>query len=144
MIVLDANILLYAYDAGAKQYASARSYLEEVLSSPDPIGIPLQSILAFLRLSTKTGVLTAPYSMEEALTFVEAWLAQPQVRVLTPGERHWLILKHMLVAGQVRGPLVTDAEIAALTVEYGGELQTNDRDFARFPGLRWKNPLAKH
>ena len=144
MIILDANILLYAYDAGAKQYSSARAYLEEVLSAPDPIGIPLQNILAFLRLSTKTGVLTAPYTMEEALAFVEAWLAQPQVRVLTPGERHWPILKHMLVAGQVRGALVTDAEIAALTVEYGGELQTNDRDFARFPGLRWKNPLTKH
>jgi toxin-antitoxin system PIN domain toxin len=144
MIVLDANILLYAYDAGAKQYSSARAYLEEVLSAPDPVGIPLQNILAFLRLSTKTGVLTAPYSMEEALAFVEAWLAQPQVRVLSPGERHWPILKHMLTAGQARGPLVTDAEIAALTVEYGGELQTNDRDFARFPGLRWKNPLAKH
>ncbi|HEX7159590.1 MAG TPA: type II toxin-antitoxin system VapC family toxin [Edaphobacter sp.] len=144
MIVLDANILLYAYDAGARHYLPARAYLEEVLSSPDPVGIPLQSILAFLRLSTKTGVLSAPYSMDEAIAFVEAWLGQPQVQVLTPGERHWSLLKHMLVAGQVRGALVTDAEIAALTIEYGGELQTNDRDFARFPGLRWKNPLTKH
>ncbi|HEX3570230.1 MAG TPA: TA system VapC family ribonuclease toxin [Acidobacteriaceae bacterium] len=143
MIVLDANILLYAYDTGARQYPAARSYLEQILSAPDPVGIPLLSLLAFLRLSTKAGLLAAPYTMEEAIAFVESWLEQPQVRVLIPGERHWSILKHLLIAGQVRGALVTDAEIAALTLECGGELQTNDRDFARFPGLRWKNPLAK-
>lgn len=144
MIVLDANILLYAYDIGARQHRPARAFLEQVLSSPAPVGLPLQSILAFLRLSTKTGVLTAPYSIEEASEFVEGWLLQPQVRLLTPGEQHWRLLKQMLLQGGARGPLVTDAEIAAITIEYGGELQTNDRDFARFPGLRWKNPLAKH
>jgi len=144
MIVLDANILLYAYDVGARQHRTAREYLEMVLSSPAPVGLPLQSILAFLRLSTKSGVLTAPYSIEEASEFVEGWLLQPQVRLLTPGEQHWRLLKLMLLQGGARGVLVTDAEIAAITIEYGGELQTNDRDFARFPGLRWKNPLAKH
>ena len=142
MIVLDANILLYAYDSGAQSYAAARDYLEKVLSAADPVGIPLQSILAFLRLSTKAGLLVAPYTMAEAIGFVESWLEQPQVRVLVPGERHWTILRHLLISGQVRGALVTDAEVAALTMEYGGELQTNDRDFARFPGLRWKNPIA--
>ena len=141
MIVLDANILLYAYDAGAMHHRIARQYLEQVFSSPAPVGLPLQSILAFLRLSTKVGVLAAPYSIEEASEFVEGWLLQPQVRLLFPGERHWLLLKQMLLQGGARGSLVTDAEIAAITMEYGGELQTNDRDFARFPGLRWRNPL---
>ena len=144
MIVLDANILLYAYDVGAREHRAARHYFEKVLSSPAPVGLPLQSILAFLRLSTKTGALKAPYSIEEACEFVEGWFLQPQVRLLLPGEQHWRLLKEMLLKGSARGPLVTDAEIAAITIEYGGELQTNDRDFARFPGLRWKNPLATH
>ena len=142
MIVLDANILLYAYDAGARQYPAARKFLEATLSAPEAVGIPLPTLLAFLRLSTKAGLLASPYTIEEAIAFVESWLEQPQVRLLTPCERHWSILKQMLIGGQVRGALVTDAEIAALTIEHGGELYTNDRNFARFPGLRWTNPLA--
>jgi toxin-antitoxin system PIN domain toxin len=144
MIVLDANILLYAYDVGAREHRAAREYLEHVLSASGPVGLPLQSVLAFLRLSTKTGVLRAPYTLDEACGFVDSWLQQPQVRLLTPGEDHWRLLKQMLIQGGAKGALVTDAAIAAVTVEYGGELQTNDRDFARFPGLRWKNPLQKH
>jgi len=66
-----------------------------------------------------------------------------QVRLLTPTERHWTLFQRMLVEGQVRGPLTSDAELAALTIEYGGVLYTTDRDFARFPGLRWVNPLEE-
>jgi hypothetical protein len=69
-------------------------------------------------------------------------LEQPNVRVLTPGDDHWLLLRRMIVEGQASGPLVSDAQLAALTIEYGGVLHTTDRDFARFPGLRWKNPLS--
>ena len=67
---------------------------------------------------------------------------QPNVRLLAPGEHHWTLLRHTILEGQARGPLVSDAELAALTIEYGGVLHTTDRDFARFPGLRWTNPLA--
>ena len=81
--------------------------------------------------------------MAEAVAFVDEWLALPQVRLLVPGEYHWTILRRMLLDGSAAGGSVTDAEIAALTIEYGGELQTNDRGFARFPDLRWRNPLAK-
>jgi toxin-antitoxin system PIN domain toxin len=143
MIVLDANILLYAYDVDAPRYAAGRVYLEAIFSAPEPVGIPLQSIAAFLRISTQRGVLRAPYTIEEAAGFVDEWLALPQVRLLVAGEHHWPILRRMLMEGHAAGRLVTDAQIAALTIEYGGELQTNDRGFARFPGLRWKNPLAK-
>jgi toxin-antitoxin system PIN domain toxin len=143
MIVLDANILLYSYDVGSSQNQAARSYLEAIFSASDPVGIPLQSVSAFLRISTQRGVLRAPYSIQEAVGFVREWLALPQVRLLVAGERHWPILERMLLEGHAAGRLVTDAEIAALTIEYGGELQTNDRGFARFPGLRWKNPLVK-
>lgn len=143
MIVLDANILLYAYNAGADQHSSARDYLEEILSSTYPVGIPLHCVTAFVRISTQRGILRAPYSMKEALDFVNGWLALPHVRLLVPGERHWTVLQRILVESSATGKLITDAEVAAITIEYGGELQTNDRDFARFPGLRWHNPLAK-
>jgi uncharacterized protein len=143
MIVLDANILLYAYDVDSPRYQAASTYLEKVLSAPDPVGIPLQSISAFLRISTQKGALRAPYTVQEAVAFVEEWIALPQVRLLTGGDRYWAILKRMLLEGHASGRSVTDAEIAAVTIEYGGELQTNDRGFARYPGLRWNNPLVK-
>jgi hypothetical protein len=143
MIVLDANVLLYAYDVDAPNYRSARGYLEGIFSASDSVGIPLQSISAFLRISTQRGALRAPYTVGEAVEFVTEWLSLPQVRLLVPGDRYWSILRRMLLEGHVTGRSVTDAEIAAVTIEYGGELQTNDRGFARYPGLRWKNPLAK-
>jgi toxin-antitoxin system PIN domain toxin len=143
MIVLDANILLYAYDVYAPLYRSASRHLEKVLSETEPVGLPPQSLSAFLRISTQRGALRAPYSIEEAVGFVDDWMTLPQVRVLAAGDRHWSILRHMLLEGQASGRLVTDAEIAALTIEYGGVLHTHDRGFARFPGLRWHNPLTK-
>jgi predicted nucleic acid-binding protein len=79
--------------------------------------------------------------MENALALVEQWMILPNVRLLTPGERHWGLLRRMLLEGQARGPMATDAQLAALTIEYGGVLYTTDRDFARFPGLRWVDPL---
>lgn len=72
---------------------------------------------------------------------VEEWLAQPNVRVLTPGDRHWGLLRRIILEASASGPLVSDAELATLTIEHGGVLHTADRDFARFPGLRWTNPL---
>ena len=81
--------------------------------------------------------------MLRAIGVVQHWMGLKQVRLLSPGDRHWSIFQRMLIDGQVRGPLTTDAELAALTIEYGGVLYTTDRDFARFPGLRWVNPLLK-
>ena len=143
MIVIDANILLYAYDVNAPMHQPASRYLEQTFSAPASVGIPLQSVLAFLRIGTQRGALRAPYSVAEAVAFVDGWLALPQVRLLIPGDRHWTILQRVLIEGHAEGRLVTDAQIAAITIEYGGELHTCDRGFARFPGLRWKNPLAK-
>lgn len=143
MMVLDANILLYAYDTDATQHRQARHFLEEVLSAPDPVGFPIQSISAFLRIMTHPALQGTRFSLEETVDIVEEWLRLPQVRLLTPGEHHWALFRRMLLEGHASGRLVTDAQIAATTIEYGGELQTNDRDFTRFPGLRWRNPLAK-
>lgn len=141
MIVLDANILLYAYDSGSTLHAQARSWIESVFSSGDAIGLPWQTVSAFLRVVTNPRLGGDRFTTREAVAIVDQWLAQPNVRLLAPGERHWSLLKSALVDGQARGPLVTDAQLAALTMEYGGVLQTTDRDFSRFPHLRWKNPL---
>ena len=141
MIVFDANLLIYAYDSGATQHAQARPWVEEVLSGLDLVGIPWQAILAFLRFMTNRRLPGPRLSIEKASEIVDGWLEQPNVRLLAPGEQHWMYLRRVLVEGQATGPLVSDAEIAALAIEYGGVLYTADRDFARFPGLRSVNPL---
>jgi hypothetical protein len=82
------------------------------------------------------------YALDEATGIIEAWMAQSNVRILALAEGHWLQFRAMILAGSASGPLISDAEIAALTIEYGGVLHTADRDFARFPGLRWVNPLT--
>ncbi len=142
MIVLDANILIYAYDTATPFYKAASAWVEKIFSSTELIGIPLQTVGAFLRLITDSRLPGDRMSMAEAVEVVDHWFAQPNIKFLAPDENHWLRLRQMLLEGQVRGPLVTDAQLAALTMEYGGVLHTCDRDFARFPGLRWKNPLV--
>lgn len=142
MIVLDVNLLLYAYDSSSPQHVEARAWAKEVFSGTELIGLPWQTIWAFLRISTNSRFPGERFSMEKAVGIAQQWMDLKQVRLLAPGDRHWSILQRMLLEGQVRGPLTTDAELAALTIEYGGVLYTTDRDFARFPGLRWMNPLA--
>ena len=143
MIVLDANILLYAYDVAAAEHKKARFWLETVFSGLEPIGLPWQTISAFVRIHTSSRLPGDRFTTEEAVGVIDQWVELPQVRLLVPGERHWGLFRQMLLEGKVRGPLATDAALAALTIEYGGILYTNDRDFARFPGLRWVNPLVE-
>ncbi|MGD0013262.1 MAG: type II toxin-antitoxin system VapC family toxin [Bryobacteraceae bacterium] len=142
MIVLDANLLLYAYDTTSPHHARARDWIERVLSSGTPVGLPWQTAAAFLRIMTNPRLPGQRFTLEEAARVIDQWFEQPNVRLLAPGDGHWPLLRQMLIDGQARGPLVADAQLAALTIEYGGVLHTTDRDFARFPGLRWTNPLA--
>ena len=142
MIVLDANLLLYAYDSASPQHAKARAWIERVFSGTDSIGLPGQTIGAFLRIMTNVGLPGDRFSLTEAVQIVDRWLEQPNLRLLLPGDDHWVCLRQMIVEGQASGPLVTDAQLAAVTIEHGGVLHTTDRDFARFPGLRWRNPLS--
>lgn len=142
MIVLDANLLLYAYDSGSQQHAKARAWVEQTFSDGTPVALPWQTVTAFLRITTNPRLSGKRFTPEEAAQIVDQWLAQPNVRLLPAGEQHWSLLRQMLLDGQARGPLVSDADLAALTIEYGGVLHTTDRDFARFPGLRWTNPIA--
>ena len=142
MIVLDANLLIYAYDSGASQHRKARAWVEEAFSGTDAVGLPWQAIYAFLRFMTNRRLPGTRFTAQQASQIVDGWLEQPNVRVLAPEDRHWFLLRRMLVEGQASGALVSDAVIAALTMECGGVLHTADRDFARFPGLRWVNPLS--
>jgi toxin-antitoxin system PIN domain toxin len=142
MILPDANLLIYAYDSASPYHDRSRAWLEGVLSSDEVVLMPWASILAFVRITTNPRAFTAPFTVEEAVAIVSEWLAQPVVRTVGPTERHWELLERMLVDGQARGPLASDAHLAALAVEHGAILHTTDRDFARFDGLRFTNPLT--
>ncbi len=142
MILLDANVLLYAYDASSRFHPKAKAWLEAALSGTEPIGLPWPTVLAFLRITTSPRILARPLALEEAVEIVSSWLAQPPVVVPVPGERHWQVLAAMLTHAQARGPLVPDAHLAALALERGATLATADRDFTRFEGLRTTDPVA--
>jgi toxin-antitoxin system PIN domain toxin len=142
VIVLDANILLYAYDAASSFHTVARRWLEDTFSQGSLVGLPWQTTGAFLRITTNPTFPGRRFTVEEAGALVDEWLKQPNVHALAPGHGHWALLRKMMIDGQARGSLVTDAQLAALTIGHGGVLHTTDRDFARFPGLRWTNPLA--
>lgn len=143
MILVDANLLLYAYDPRAEWHAASKQWLEETIAGPSLVRLAWVSVWAFLRISTSPRVFERPLSTSEADTHVASWLAQPTVGILDPGERHWEILSGLLRDGQATGPLVMDAALAAIAIEHGATLHTTDRDFARFEGLRWANPLAR-
>lgn len=142
MIVIDANLLIYSYDTNSEHHVKSVAWLEQVLSGSEPVGLSWLTLCAFLRVVTNRRLPGKRVALQEAADAVEEWLGQPNVRILLPVDDHWSVLRRMILEGAASGPLVSDAEIAALTVEYGGVLHTADRDFARFPGLRWVNPLG--
>lgn len=141
MTLVDANILLHAYNSSSSQHAAARRWLEGALSGPGQVRIAWVTVLAFLRISTNPRAYPAPFLPGEASDIVSEWLRQPNVATLDPGDRHWEILRGLMTFGQTRGPLIMDAHLAALAIEHGAILATTDKDFARFPELRWTNPL---
>jgi hypothetical protein len=143
VILVDANLLLYAYHPRAEQHAASRAWLEAALSGPDLVRFAWLTLWAFLRITTNPRVFEQPLTPEEAAAAVSSWLAVPTAGILDPGERHWEILDPLLRAGQTTGPLVMDAALAALALEHGATLHTTDRDFSRFPGLKWTNPLGQ-
>jgi toxin-antitoxin system PIN domain toxin len=141
MILTDANLLLYAYNADVAEHDISREWLETQLSGSDLFCFAWQTLTAFLRISTNPRAFAAPLSTKEATSIVTEWLERPQTVLLTPGEKHWAIFQQLLESGQARGPLVMDAHLAALALEHGATLASSDRDFSRFPGLTLINPL---
>jgi len=142
VILIDANLLLYAYDSSSTNHESARRWLEGVFAGYAPVRMAWTTVLAFLRISTNTRLQRQVFTLPEAISIVEEWLAEPNFSLLAPGDRHWRILASLLPEAQARGPLVMDADLAALAIEHGATLYTNDRDFSRFPGLKYVNPIA--
>lgn len=142
MIVIDANMLLYAYDEKDPRYVVASSWFQAQMSGTVEIGLSLVAVLAFLRISTDHRVFQHPRPVATALAIVESWLARPNVRLLEPTRRHWTTLGGVAAGGQARGPQLMDAHLAALTIEHGATLATADRGFARYPGLRTIDPTA--
>ena len=142
MTLIDANVLLYAYHPQAEQHKRCRAWLEGAFSGPTPVGLAWMTIQAFIRISTHPRVFEQPLSTDEAAAIVSGWLELPSLVLVEAGDRHWAIFRKLLREGQVVGPLVTDAALAALALEHGAALCTTDRDFTRFPGLRLISPLA--
>lgn len=142
MILVDANLLLYAYYSRAPQHVASRDWLEKTLSGTELVRFAWLTLWAFLRISTNPRAFERPLSTLEAQRAVSSWLAQPTAGIVEPGERYWEILREVMHDGQAVGPLVMDAALAALAIEHGATLHTTDRDFARFRGLKWVNPIA--
>jgi toxin-antitoxin system PIN domain toxin len=143
VIIPDLNLLIHAYNTGSRRHDAARGWWEEALSRPAPtVGLPWVVVLGYIRLTTHPRIMDRPLSPSLACADVESWLDQPQVTLLHPGKRHASVLFDLLRGLGTAGNLTTDAHLAALAMEYQATLFTTDADFARFPGLRWENPLA--
>ena len=141
MILVDANLLLYAENRQSPHHAAARKWWVAQLSGFSPVCLCWSVLSAFLRISTNSRAYPRPLTLEEAIERVQSWLDQPCVRIVHPTQRHWDVFRDMLTAGKATANLVADAHLAALAIEYGCELNSTDADFSRFPQLAWRNPL---
>jgi toxin-antitoxin system PIN domain toxin len=140
-MILDANVLLYAVDSSSRFHAAASGWLVRVLNGDVAVGLPWQTIGAFVRVSTHPRVSDRPLSGAEAWSYVDAWLAAPPSWIPPATEATARVYSELNRQVPITGNLVTDAQLAALAIENGVELISNDGDFSRFPGLRWTNPL---
>jgi len=141
VILPDVNLLVYAYNTADPRHDQARGWWEEVVNASVPVGLPWVTAAGFIRLMTHPRLLERPLTPPEATRRVRAWLDAPSVTVIQPGRRFAELFLGFLDTVGTAGNLTTDAQLAALAVEHQAELHSNDTDFARFPGLRWRNPL---
>jgi toxin-antitoxin system PIN domain toxin len=141
MILLDANLLIYAVNEHSPLNRRAKSWLESALSGPESVGFSWNVLLAFLRLTTRPGLFRNPLPVEAAFDLVASWLDQSSATIVHPGPNHLRILRQLLLPLGTGGNLTSDAHLAALALEHGAELYSCDTDFARFPGLKSRNPL---
>ena len=141
MIVPDTNLLVYAHHPDAQLHSPAKRWWQALLDGNELIGLPWIVTTGFIRVSTNVRMLEQPTTTEVAVRVANDWFRYPHVFPLNPGSRHMVFLSEALAAVRIGGNLVPDAHIAALAIEYQAEVHSSDSDFARFPGLRWKNPL---
>jgi toxin-antitoxin system PIN domain toxin len=142
VILVDANVLVYAHVGSLPQHQRARAWLDGALTGPSRVGLPWPSLLGFLRLVTNPRVFQRPESMSDAWGQVSAWLDAEAVWIPQPTERHRDVFASLLAAPGMQANLVPDAHLAALAIEHGLMLCSTDGDFGRFPTLRWRDPLA--
>jgi len=140
-MLLDANLLLYAVNRAADQHDPAEAWLTAQLNGPQRVGLPWQTLLAFLRISTHPRAFERPLTPATAWDRVQDWLNVPTAWIPEPGPEYARILSELVPNHDVRGNLIPDAALAALAIEHGVTLCSVDEDFARFPDLRWSNPL---
>jgi uncharacterized protein len=140
--VIDVNLLLYATNADSFQHRAARDWLQAQLNGSAPVGIPWLAVLGFLRIATHPRASRTPLMMDVAWQWASDWLSAEPVWVPQPTERHATVLAQLLALPGMYGDLVSDAHLAALAIEHGLTLCSTDGDFARFPSLQWRNPLA--
>ena len=140
MQVVDANVLLYAVNEDAPHHGPAKGWLDGALGGAETVGFDWVVLLAFLRLSTRSGLFPRPLTLAEAVGVVESWLAQPAAVVLQPTPRHLPVLHGLLSALGTAANLVNDAHLAALALEHGAEIVSFDTDFSRLEGVRWRRP----
>lgn len=141
-MLVDANLLLYAVDTRSPHHPSAAEWLTSVLNGPRRVGLPWQSLGAFLRISTHPRASDRPLTPAHAWARVGDWLAAGAAWVPVPTERHAEVLGGLVTSYDLRGNLIADAQLAALAIEHGLTVCSSDTDFARFRELRWDNPLA--
>ena len=141
-MLLDANILVYAVDDASPRHAAASAWLEAQLNGDRRVGIPWESLMAFIRVTTHPRIAVRPLTPEAAWSHVDDWLRVPVVWVPLPTDRHAAVLGPLVEKYRPTGNLVPDAHLAALAIEHGAEVISTDTDFARFTEIRWRNPLA--
>jgi toxin-antitoxin system PIN domain toxin len=142
VILVDANLLIYAVIEELPRHRAARTWLEATMSEQPRVGLPWPSVLAFVRIASNPRLFDRPPSIAASWAIAREWLEADAVWVPTPTARHGEVLDRMLAVVD-RPPLVMDAHLAALAVEHGLEVCSTDRDFARFPGLRWRDPIGE-
>lgn len=142
MIVPDLNLLLYAVDTDAHTHETARRWWEGVLSGTETVGLTWSVLLGFVRITTNARIMRRPLSADEALDHIARWMTHPVTVVLEPTTRHVTTLRDLLRRAGTAGNLVPDAHLAAIAMGHGATLHSADRDFGRFAGLDWSDPLA--
>ncbi len=141
MILCDVNVLLYAFRSDADRHAEYRSWLIERLDGPENIGVSELVLSGVVRIATHPRVYRKPSASSEAFAFADAIRSRPNAVMVAPSQRHWTVFRDLCHGSGAKGNLVPDAYFAALAIEWGCEWMTTDRDYARFPGLRWRHPL---
>ncbi len=142
MILFDVNVLVNAHVTGQTHRAVAAELLERTLAGPAPFALSELVLSAFVRITTHPRALVSPTRLPDALAFCRALREHPGAHLVAPGARHWSIFERLCMAVEAKGSLIPDAYLAALAIEHGCEWISFDRDFARFPGLRWRSPLG--